>query len=80
MPVVKNLPASAGDARDMGLIPTLGRSLGDGNGNPPPVFLRGESHEQRSLMGYSPQGHKESDTTEQLTLSHLSCEDSIYQF
>ena len=31
---------------------------------PTPVFLPGESHGQRSLEGYSPQGHKESDTTE----------------
>ena len=30
--MVKNLPASAGDARDMGLIPGLGRSPGGGNG------------------------------------------------
>ena len=29
-----------------------------------PVFLPGESHGQRSLVGYSPWGHKESDTTE----------------
>ena len=29
-----------------------------------PVFLPGESHGQRSLMGYSPWGHKESDMTE----------------
>ena len=33
-----------------------------------PVFLPGESHGQRSLAGYSSWGHKESDTTEQLTL------------
>ena len=33
-PVVKNLPANAGDARDMGLIPRLGRSPVEGNGNP----------------------------------------------
>ena len=32
--VVKNLPANAGDARDAGLIPGLGRSPGAGNGNP----------------------------------------------
>ena len=32
--VVKNLPASAGDTRDMGLIPELGRAPGGGNGNP----------------------------------------------
>ena len=37
---------------------------------PTPVFfLLGEFHEQRSLMGYSPWGHKESDTTEWLTVS-----------
>ena len=32
-----------------------------------PVFLPGESHGQRSLAGYSPWGHKESDTTEPQT-------------
>ena len=32
--VVKNLPTSAEDARDVGLIPGSGRSLGEGNGNP----------------------------------------------
>ena len=32
--VVKNLPANAGDIRDAGLIPELGRSLGGGHGNP----------------------------------------------
>ena len=32
--MVKNLPANAGDTRDMGLIPVLGRSPGEGNGNP----------------------------------------------
>ena len=33
---------------------------------PTPVFLPAESHGQRSLIGYSPLGHKESDTTERL--------------
>ena len=32
--VVKNPPANAGDVRDLGSIPGLGRSLGEGNGNP----------------------------------------------
>ena len=32
--VVRNPPAKAGDTRDMGLIPGLGRSLGEGNDNP----------------------------------------------
>ena len=31
---------------------------------PTPVFLPGESHGQRSLVGYSSRGHRESDTTE----------------
>ena len=31
---------------------------------PTPLFLPGESHGQRSLMGYSPWGREESDTTE----------------
>ena len=34
MLVVKNLPAKAGDVRDMGSIPGSGRSPGEGNGNP----------------------------------------------
>ena len=32
--VVKNLPANAGDIRDVGSIPGSGRSPGEGNGNP----------------------------------------------
>ena len=33
---------------------------------PTPVFLPGESHGRRSLVGYSPRGRKESDMTERL--------------
>ena len=64
--VVKNLPANAGDVKYMGLIPGLGRFPEEGMATwqPTPVFLPGESHGQRSLAGYSPQGHKESDRTE----------------
>ena len=36
--VVKNLPANAGDARDMGLIPGSGRFPGKGHGNPLQYF------------------------------------------
>ena len=50
-----------------GSIPGLERSLGGGNEKPTPVFLPGVFHGQRSLASYSPQGHKESDMTEQLT-------------
>ena len=50
---------SACNAGDMGLIPGLGRSSGEGNGLPTPVFWPGEFHGP-----YSPWGCKESDTTE----------------
>ena len=49
---------SACNARDLGLIPGLGRSPGE-------VFWPGEFHGL-----YSPRGHKESDTTEWLSLSY----------
>ena len=46
----------------MDLIPGLRRVLGEGNSNP--VRGAGEFQEQRSLVGYSPWGRKESDTAE----------------
>ena len=61
--VIKNLLANAGDIRDVGSIPGLGRSWRR-EWQPSPVFLPGECHGQRSLVGQSPWGHKESDTTE----------------
>ena len=59
-----NLPANAGDLRDTTSIPGLGKSPRGENGKPTSVFLPGESRGQRSLVGYSPQGHTQSDTTE----------------
>ena len=56
---------SAFSAGDLGLIPGLGRSPGEGT----PVFLPGEFHGQESLAVYSPWGCEQSDTTEQLSLS-----------
>ena len=40
---------------------------------PTPVFLPGESYGRRSLVGYSPRGRKESDTTERLHFLSFSC-------
>ena len=65
--VVKNLPADAGDERDMGSIPRSGRPSGGGNGKPFQYYRLGESQRQRSLAGYSPCGHKVWDKTEQLS-------------
>ena len=42
--MVKNPPANAGDTRDIGSIPGLGRSPGVGNGNKTPVCLPGKFH------------------------------------
>ena len=46
-----------------GLIPEPGRSPGEGNSNPLLYSCLGKSHGQRSLVGYTPWGHKESDMT-----------------
>ena len=78
-PSGSNSNESACNAGDPGSIPGLGKSAREGNGNPIPGFLPREFHGQRSLAGYSPWGHKESDTTERLThmmrvlLSSLCC-------
>ena len=56
---------SACNAGDPGSLSGLGTpSPGEGNGKLTPVFLPGEFHGQRSLVGYSPRGYKESDMTE----------------
>ena len=57
-PVVKNLPANPGDITDTGLKIPWNRKW-----HPTPVFLPGKFHGQRSLMGYSPWGHKQLDMT-----------------
>ena len=56
--------ASAYNVGDLGSIPELGRSPGEGNSYPTLVFRPGEFHGL-----YSPWGLKESDTTERLSLS-----------
>ena len=52
---------------DLGSIPGLGRSPGGGHGNPLQYFCLENPHGQRSLAGYSPWGHKESDMTKHNT-------------
>ena len=54
----------------LGLIPGLGRTPGRRERLPVPVFLPGNSQGQRTLVGYSPWCHKESDTTERLSTEH----------
>ena len=49
---------------DLGLIPGLGRSTGEGHGNPLLYSCLENLQGQRGLAGYIPWGGKESDTTE----------------
>ena len=55
---------SAGDLGDSGLIPGSGRSPGGGHGNPLQYYCLENPQGQRSLAGYSPQGHKDLDMAE----------------
>ena len=61
-------PGGASDKEegDPSFIPRLGKSPGEENGNPFQDSCFWKSHGQRSLVGYSPRGLKESDTTKQL--------------
>ena len=52
---------------DLGLIPGLGRSSQGGHGNPLQYSCLENPHGQRCAVGYSPWGHKEPATTEQLS-------------
>ena len=54
------------NAWDMGLISGSGSFPGEGNGNPPHYSCLENSMGKRCLVGYSPWGHKQSDTTEWL--------------
>ena len=53
------------NARDLGLIPGLGRSPEGGHGNPLQYSCLESPHRQRYLAGYSPWGCKELETTEE---------------
>ena len=53
-------------------IPGSGRSPGEGNGNPLHIIAWKIPWMERSLVGYSPRGRKESDTTERLHLSNVT--------
>ena len=55
---------SACNAGDLGSIPGLGRSPGEGNGTPLQYSCLEKSHGWRSLVGCSPWGPKELDMTE----------------
>ena len=65
--LVKNLPAM----RETWVQPWVGKIPWRRKWQPTLVFLPGEYHGLRSLVGYSPRGRKESDTTERLQFTSL---------
>ena len=70
--VVKGPPASAGgDCKGPGFDPWVGKVPWRRARQPIPVFLPGESHGQKSLVGCSPWGRTKSDMTEQLSTHAL---------
>ena len=70
--MVKNLLANAGDTRDMGSVPALGRSSGGGNDNSLQHSCMENSMDRgawgATVRGWGGAGHKDSDMTEQLTI------------
>ena len=66
------------NAGDLGSIPGLGRSPGGGRGNPLQYSSLENPHRQRSLVGYSPWGCKESDTTERLSTAHIKIMETLF--
>ena len=62
--VINSPPASAEDVRKKGSIPGSGRFPGGGHGNPLQYSCL-ENPLERSLVGYSLQGRRESDTAEE---------------
>ena len=79
--MAKNLPAML---ETLGSIPGPGRSPGEANGKPLQYSCLENSHGQRSLVGYSPRGCKESDMTERQStaqqLYNVICYGSISIF
>ena len=62
--VVRNLPTNPDRHKRYGYNAWVGEIPWRRVQQPTPVFLQGESHGQRSLAGYGPQGHKVSDMTQ----------------
>ena len=66
--MVKNPPTSAGDARDTGSIPGLGRSPSVGNGNAPQYSCLGNPMDRGAWQAIIHGVAKEPDTTKQLSM------------
>ena len=69
----QSLSASIGPHRRCSFHPWVRKIPWRSKWQPTPLFLPGKSHGQRSLASYTPWGHKESDTTEQLSTHKYTC-------
>ena len=72
LPGISDSKESTCNVGDQGSIPGLRRSPGGGYGNPLQYSCLENRHGQRSLAGYRPWGHEESDRTEGLSASRSS--------
>ena len=84
LPYLKGFPGgsdgkeSACNAGNLGSIPGLGRSPGGGHGYSLQYSCLENPHGQRSLVGYTPWGHKDSDTTDRLSArTHTSIDREV---
>ena len=75
--MVKNLPASAGDTRDMGSIHGSGRSPGGGNGNPVQYYCLENPMDRRAWRA-TVHGVTESDTGQHSTHIHMPLKAAMY--
>ena len=66
--LVKTLPANADRHKRCGFTLRVGKISSSRKWQPTPVFLSEKFHGQRSLVRYNPWGHKESNTTERLSV------------
>ena len=66
--MVKNLSVNTGGARDVGLIPGLGRCPGEGNGNLLQYSSLENPMDRGGWQALSPWGHTEQDTTQELSV------------
>ena len=71
-PSWKNPPTPGRSCRSCKFDPWVGKIPCGKKWQPTPVLLPGKSYGLRSLVGYSPWGRKESDTTERLHFTSLS--------
>ena len=68
----KDPTCQCGGCKRCSIDPWIGKISWRRAWQPPPVFLPGEFHGQRGLVGYHPRGCKESNTTEHLSKCKLS--------